>query len=56
VIGEPGGPAEAERAADQRLVAADRDIGTDLEQLVLDLLIALLRACRALPCGDDDVD
>ena len=36
----------AERAVDQRLVAADRDIGADLEvgpaQLVLDLLVALL--------------
>ena len=46
VIGEPGGPAEAERAVDQHLVAADRDIGADLEvgpaQLVLDLLVALL--------------
>ena len=31
VIGEPGGPAEAERAVDQGLVAADRDIGADLE-------------------------
>src|SRR5262249_43600390 len=46
VIGEPGGPAEAERAVDQGLVAADRDVGADLEvgpaQLVLDLLVALL--------------
>ena len=46
VIGEPGGPAEAERAVDQHLVAADRDVGADLEvgpaQLVLDLLVALL--------------
>jgi len=46
VVGEPGGPAEAERAVDQHLVAADRDIGADLEvgpaQLVLDLLAALL--------------
>ena len=31
VISEPGGPAEAERAVDQGLVAADRDIGADLE-------------------------
>jgi hypothetical protein len=39
VISEPGGPAEAERAVDQRLVPADRDIGADLEvgpaQLIL---------------------
>src|SRR2546429_9078434 len=46
VISEPGSPAEAERAVDQGLVAADRDIGADLEvgpaQLVLDLLVALL--------------
>ena len=46
VFGEPGGPAKAERAVDQRLVAADRDIGADLEvgpaQLVLDLLVPLL--------------
>ena len=46
VFGEPGGPAEAERAGDQHLVAADRSIGADLEvgpaQLVLDLLITLL--------------
>src|SRR5438552_14387753 len=46
VIGEPGGPAEAERAGDQHLVAADRDIGADLEvgpaEFVLDLLVALL--------------
>ncbi len=46
VISEPGGPAEAERAVDQHLVPADRDIGADLEvgpaQLVLDLLVALL--------------
>ena len=50
VIGEPGGPAEAERAADQGLVAADGDVGADLEigpaQLVLDLLVALLGPCR----------
>ena len=46
VLGEPGSPAEAERAGDQGLMAADRDIGADLEispaQLVLDLLIPLL--------------
>jgi hypothetical protein len=46
VISEPGRPAEAERAVDQDLVAADRDIGTDLEigpaQLILHLLAALL--------------
>src|SRR5213078_5381486 len=46
VISEPGVPAEAERAVDQGLVAADREIGADLEvgpaQLVLDLLVALL--------------
>jgi hypothetical protein len=46
VISKPGSPAEAERAVDQRLVAADRDIGADLEvgpaQLVFDLLVALL--------------
>src|SRR5204863_6290760 len=46
VISEPGGPAEAERAVDQGLVAADRGIGADLEvgpaQLVRDLLVALL--------------
>src|SRR4051794_37668565 len=43
---EPGVPAEAERAADEGLVAADGDVGADLEigpaQLVLDLLVALL--------------
>ena len=43
---EPGVPAEAERAVDQGLVAADRGVGADLEvgpaQLVLDLLVALL--------------
>src|SRR5207248_10827077 len=43
---EPGVPAEAERAIDQHLVAADRRIGADLEvgpaQLVLDLLVTLL--------------
>ena len=53
VIGEPGGPAEAERAVDQGLVAADRDIGADLEvgpaQLVLDLLIALLDGPLLIP-------
>ncbi len=46
VISGPGSPAEAERAVDRRLVAADRDIGADLEvgpaQLVLNLLVALL--------------
>jgi hypothetical protein len=31
VLGEPGGPAEAERAGDQHLVAADRDIGAARE-------------------------
>ncbi len=45
-MGEPGGPAEAERAVDQHLVTADREVGADLEvspaQLVLDLLIPLL--------------
>ena len=45
VISEPGVPAEAERAVDQGLVAADRDVGADLEispaQLGLDLLVAL---------------
>jgi len=45
-IDEPGGPAEAERAVDQHLLAADRDIGADLEvgpaQLALDLLVILL--------------
>src|SRR5213078_5315991 len=46
VISEPGVPAEAERAVDQGLVAADREVGADLEvgpaQLVFDLLVALL--------------
>jgi hypothetical protein len=46
VISEPGVPAEAERAGDQHLVAADGEVGADLEvgpaQLVLDLLVALL--------------
>src|SRR5215470_17122688 len=45
-IGEPGGPAEGEGAVDQGLVAADREVGADLEigpaQLVFDLLAALL--------------
>jgi hypothetical protein len=45
-IVEPGVPAEAEGAVDQGLVAADGDVGADLEvgpaQLVLDLLVALL--------------
>ena len=48
VVVEPGIPAEAERAVDQGLVAADRDIGADLAvgpaQLVFDLLVALLTA------------
>ncbi len=43
--GEPGVPAERERAGDQGLVAADRGVGTDLEvgppESVLDLLVAL---------------
>jgi hypothetical protein len=49
VISEPGRPAEAERAVNQGLVAADRDIEAYLEvgppqqpQLVLDLIVALL--------------
>src|SRR5207247_4027347 len=46
VVGEPGLPAERERAAHQRPVPADRTVGADLEvgpaQLVLDLLVALL--------------
>ena len=46
VVTEPGGPAEGERAVDQDLVAADGEVGADLEvgpaQLVLDLLAALL--------------
>ena len=46
VVTEPGSPAEGERAVDQRLVAADGDVGADLEvgpaELVLDLLVALL--------------
>src|SRR5437764_13828342 len=46
VFSEPGGPAEAERAVDQGLVAADGGIGADLEvgpaQLVLGLPVALL--------------
>src|SRR5512146_99905 len=44
--GEPGLPAEGERAGHQQLVAADRGIGADLEvgpaEFVLDLLVALL--------------
>jgi len=48
VVVESGIPAEAERAVDQGLVAADRDIGADLAvgpaQLVFDLLVALLTA------------
>src|SRR6266496_2290557 len=46
MLGEPGLPAERERAAHQLPVAADRAVGADLEvgpaQLVLDLLVALL--------------
>ena len=42
MVVEPGVPAEAERAVDQALVAADRSAGPDLEvgpaQLVFDLL------------------
>src|ERR1700683_5518387 len=57
LISEPGGPAEAERAVDQGLVAADRDIGADLEigpaQLVLDLLVTLL---APVPGGVDPGD
>jgi hypothetical protein len=53
VIGEPGVPAEAERAVDQHLVTAGRDIGADLEagpaQLVLDLLVALLNQPLLIP-------
>src|SRR6266496_4614026 len=45
-MGEPGVSAEAERAVDQGLVAADRGVGADLEvrpaQLVFDLFAALL--------------
>src|SRR5258708_3497978 len=45
-LAQPGSPAEAERAGDQHLVAADGDVGADLEvgpaQLVLDLFVALL--------------
>src|SRR5215831_11227065 len=45
MISEPGIPAEAERAGDEGLVAADRGVGADLEvgpaQLVLDLLVTL---------------
>ena len=52
-MGEPGVPAEAERAVDQRLVAADGDVGADLEigpaQLVLDLLAALLNQPPMMP-------
>ena len=46
VVAEPGSPAEGECAVDQGLVAADREVGADLEvgpaQLVFDLLVALL--------------
>ena len=53
VISEPGSPAEAERAVDQRLVAADREVGADLEvgpaQLVFDLLVALLNRPLLMP-------
>jgi hypothetical protein len=45
-MSEPGVPAEAERGVDQGLVAADRDVGADLEvglaQLVFDLRVTLL--------------
>jgi len=45
-MGEPGAPAEAERAGDQYLVAADGGVGADLEtgaaELIFDLLLALL--------------
>src|SRR2546430_5431079 len=45
VVAEPGSPAEGERAVDQCLVAADRDLGADLEvgpaEFVLDLLVTL---------------
>ena len=48
----PGIPAKAERAVDQGLVAADRDVGADLDvgpaQLVFDLFVALLN--RPVPC------
>ena len=53
VFGEPGSPAEAKRAVDQGLVAADRNIGADLEvgpaQLVFDLLVALLNRPLLMP-------
>src|SRR4029453_16490624 len=46
MLGEPGPPAERERAADQGPVAADRPGTADLEvgpaELPLDLLVALL--------------
>jgi hypothetical protein len=52
-MGEPGVPAEAERAVDQHLVAADGDVGADLEvgpaELVLDLLVALLNRPLLMP-------
>src|SRR5262249_43349491 len=45
VVSEPGVPAEAERAVDQGLVAADGGVGADLEvgpaELVFDLFVAL---------------
>ncbi len=45
-IGEPGVPAEGERAVHERLVAADCCVGADLEvgpaEFVLDLFVALL--------------
>jgi hypothetical protein len=57
VISEPGVPAEAERAVDQHLVAADGEVGADLEigpaQLILDLLIALLNRPPLIPMKRD---
>src|SRR5690242_21787111 len=45
MVVEPGGPAEAEGAVDQGLVAADGGVGADLEagpaQFVFDLFAAL---------------
>ena len=53
MVVEPGVPAEAECGVDQGLVAADRDIGADLEvgpaQLVFDLLVALLNRPLLIP-------
>ena len=37
VVVEPGGPAEAERAVDQGLVA-DRDVGADLEEVEAEVI------------------